>query len=97
MVSTTLAAAATTLAVTNNFVKLTGDAGGNTIGTITGGVSGQMLTLLFVDANVTITDTDAATANTVNLSAAFTSAANTTLTLINDGNKWFELARSVNG
>ena len=95
-INTTLAAAATTLAVTNNFVKVTGDAGANTLATITGGVSGQVLTLLFVDGLVTITDTAAATANTVDLSAAFTSSANDTLTLISDGNKWFEVARSVN-
>jgi len=61
-IDTTLAAAVTTLAVTNNFVNLTGDGGGNTLATITGGVSGMKLTLLFVDALVTITDTDAAIA-----------------------------------
>lgn len=96
MVSTTLSAAATTLAETNNFIKVTGDAGANTLSTITGGLSGQTLTLLFVDALVTITDTAAATANTVDLSAAFTSTANDTLTLIFDGNKWFEISRSAN-
>ena len=95
-VATTLAAAATTFAVTNNFVAVTGDAGANTVATITGGVSGQILTLLFVDGLVTITDTAAATADTVNLSAAFTSSANDTLTLIYDGVKWIEIARSVN-
>jgi hypothetical protein len=95
--SVTVAAAATTFAVTSNVVTVTGDAGGNTVATITSGVSGQILTLIFVDTKVTITDTAAATANTVNLSAAFTSAANTTLTLVNNGTKWFEIARSVNG
>jgi hypothetical protein len=96
MTSTTLGAAATTLAITSNTVKVTGDGGGNTLATITGGVSGQILTLIFVDANVTITDTAATTANTVNLSAAFTSTADDTITLIHDGNKWFETSRSVN-
>jgi hypothetical protein len=97
MQSTTLAASATAIAVTSNVVKVTGDAGANTVATITGGINGQTLILIFVDALVTITDTAAATANTVNLSAAFTSAANTTLSLVYDGNKWFETARSVNG
>lgn len=92
----TVAAAATTFAVTNNFVEVTGDAGANTVATITGGVSGQILTLLFVDGLVTITDTAAATADTVNLSAAFTSSAIDTLTLIYNGVKWIEIARSVN-
>ena len=92
----TLAAAVTTFAQTSNTMKLTGDAGANTITTITGGISGQLLTLIFVDALITITDTAAATANTVDLSAAFTSSANDTLTLVYDGNKWFEVARSIN-
>jgi len=92
----TIAAAADTFAVTNNFVEVTGDAGANTVATITGGVSGQILTLLFVDGLVTITDTDATTADTVDLSAAFTSSARDTLTLIYNGTKWIEIARSVN-
>lgn len=96
MATATLGAAATTLAITRNSVKVTGDAGGNTLATITGGVSGQLLTLLFVDALVTLTDTAAATANTIDLSAAFTSSANDTVTLLFDGNKWFEVARSIN-
>jgi hypothetical protein len=94
--ATTLGSGATTLAVASIVVKLTGDAGGNTIGTITGGISGMSLVIIFVDALVTITDTDTPTANTVNLSAAFTSSANDTLSLVYDGNKWFETARSVN-
>src|SRR3990167_10938471 len=93
----TLGVGATTFAATSDLMTITGDGGANTIGTITGGVNGQILTLLFVDANVTITDTYAATANTVNLSAAFTGAANTALTLVSNGNKWFEISRSVNG
>ena len=64
--------------------------------TITGGTAGQILVLLFVDTNLTITDTDATTANSVDLSAAFVSAADKTLMLWNNGNKWFELTRSVN-
>lgn len=96
-VALTLDAGATTLAATSDLMTVAGDAGGNTIGTITGGYSGQILTLLFVDANVTITDTDAATADTVNLSAAFTGAANTALVLLFNGTKWFEISRSVNG
>jgi hypothetical protein len=94
--ASTLVAAATTLAVTSNFATITGAAGGNTVATITGGVAGMRVTLLFVDALVTITDTAAATANTVNLSAAFTSSANDTVELIHNGTKWFEVSRSVN-
>ena len=94
--SVTIAAAATTFAVASNVVNVTGDAGGNTVATITGGTNGQVLVLKFIDALVTITDTAATTANTVNLSAAFTSTANDIMTLVFDGNKWFEMARSLN-
>jgi len=96
VISTTLGSGATTLAVASRVVKLTGHVSGNTIGTITGGISGMSLVIIFVDALVTITNDDTSTANTVNLSASFTSSANDTLSLVYDGNKWFETARSVN-
>jgi hypothetical protein len=92
----TLAAGATAIAATKSFHVITGDGGGNTVATITGGADGMVLRLLFVDALVTITDTDAHTANTVDLSAAFTSADDTVLTLIFDGTSWYETSRSVN-
>lgn len=94
--SVTCGTGATTFAVTSNTVTVTGDGGGNTIATITGGVSGQMLTLIFVDALVTITDDATGNANTVNLSAAFTSTANDVMTLVSNGTSWRESARSVN-
>jgi len=92
----TLGVGVTTFAVDSNLCVITGDGGGNTVATITGGVTGQMLVLLFTDANITITDTDAHTANTVDLSAAFTSADDTTLTLVFDGTSWYETSRSAN-
>jgi hypothetical protein len=91
----TLGASATTLAINRNVVKLTGN-GTNVLATITGGISGQILTIIFVDALVSITDTGTGAANTVNLSAAFTSTANDTITLVSDGTSWFEIDRSVN-
>lgn len=93
----TLGAAATTFAANSNSIEITGDAGANTIGTITGGASGAVLFLTFVDANVTITDTDATTADTVNLSSAFTSADDTVLQLVFDGTQWFEAGRNSGG
>jgi hypothetical protein len=92
----TLGAAATTFATTSNFQTITGDGGANTVSTITGGQVGQVLILLFVDGLVTITDTDAHTADTVDLSAAFTSADDTTITLLYDGTSWYETGRSAN-
>jgi len=95
--TTTLGVGAVTLAITRNFIVLTGDVGGNVLATITGGVAGQIIKILFTDALVTITDTDAVTADTVNLQTAFGSAANATLTLVHNGTKWFEVSRSPIG
>ena len=92
----TLAASVTTFAVSNNVMTITGDAGGNTIATITGASDGAILTLRFVDALVTITDTGGATSNTVNLSAAFTSTADDVMQLMYDGTSWYEVSRSLN-
>lgn len=92
----TCAASATTFAITKNSVKVTGDAGGNTIATITGATAVGLYTFKFEDALVTITDTDAHTANTVDLSAAFTSADDTMLLLYFDGTSFYEVSRSVN-
>lgn len=92
----TLGASATTLAIDRSVITVTGDAGGNTLATITGGSSGQIITLIFVDALVTITDDGSGTADTVNLSAAFTSSANDTIMLVHDGTSWREVSRSIN-
>lgn len=94
--TTTLAAAATTLAVTSNFVILTGDGGGNTVATMTGGVAGQRVVILFEDASVTLTDNNSHPADTFDLSAAFTSADDKVLELIFNGTSWYEIARSTN-
>ncbi|KKK79036.1 hypothetical protein LCGC14_2837580, partial [marine sediment metagenome] len=53
----------------------------------------------FVDALVTITDTDAHTANTVDLAGTatdLTSADDTTLQIVYDSVSWYEVSRSVN-
>lgn len=92
----TLGVSDTTFAIASESIEVTGDGGANTIATITGGLEGQFLALQFVDALVTVTDTAASTADTVNLSASFTSTANDILFLFFDGNKWFEVSRSVN-
>ena len=98
---TTLAAAATTVTLTNGggVLTLTGDAGANTIATITGGVSGRTLDIICVDALVTITDTDAHTADTIDLAGTatnFVCADDSVLRIIYDGTSWYEISRSVN-
>jgi len=95
--ASTLAAAATVIAVTSNFATITGDGGANTIATITGGRVGMLLNLLFVDALVTITDDNTHATDSVDLNAAFTSADDTVLQLIHNGTSWYEAgSRSVN-
>jgi len=97
----TLGAAATTFAAKANIITLTGDGGANTIATITGfahagDANAGILTLLFVDALITITDTDAHTTDTVDLNAAFTSADDVVLRLLYDGTSYYEISRSTN-
>ena len=95
--SVTMGAAATTFAVENVSVfTVTGDAGANTIATITGAAIGQRLTLIHVDGLVSYTDDNSHAANSIDLSAAYTSADDSTLTLVFDGTSWYETSRSTN-
>jgi len=96
--SKTLAASDITFALTSNIITLTGDAGANTLATITGAGIG-IYTILFVDGLITVTDDEANTANTIDLvgtGADLTSADDTTLTLMFDGTSFYEVSRSVN-
>ncbi len=92
----TMPADAVALQMTSSLMILTGDGGGNTIETIAGGVLGTRLTLIFTNNTITITDTSGSTADSVNLSASFTSSAEDTISLIHNGTKWLETSRSVN-
>lgn len=95
--SVTCAGAATTFAVDSNYVILTGDAGGNTIATITGGVTGQLLIIECVDALVTFADDNTHNANTIDLLGAnITSADDTILVLAFNGTSWYMISSSVN-
>lgn len=88
--------AATTIAVVRN-THILDCVGAETLTTITGGISGAILVLKFLDADVcTITDDDTGTANTIDISAAYLSTARDTLTLFFDGTSWVEVGRSVN-
>ena len=78
-------------------VRVTGDAGGNTITTITGGVAGQIVTLIFEDALVTINDDNTHGADSIDLVGANTTFADdATLTLVYAAGSWYEVARSIN-
>lgn len=92
-----LGAGVTTFAIDSNVCIVDGEAGGNTISTITGGVAGQLLTLIFTDPLVTITDTNTHAADTIDLVGADTTFADdATLTLVFAAGSWYEVCRSVN-
>ncbi len=91
----TILTGATFFNVSSNYMVVSA-AAGVTIALIKGGYEGQILTLEFTDTNVTITDTSTGAADTVNLSAAFTSTANDTMQLVYNGTSWREVCRSVN-
>jgi len=91
----TLGVGATTFAVTSNVITVTGDGGGNTIATITGANVG-IYVFIFADGLVTITDTNDGAGDTIDLSAAFTGADDTTLNLVYNGILWREISRSTN-
>lgn len=97
--TTTMAAGATSLNVSKNIIILTGDAGGNTLNTlVTGAPAGQEITIIFTDANITVVNDDAHTANQVDLLGGvnLVSADDTVLKLVFNGTSWYEVSRSVN-
>ena len=93
--SVVLASGATSFVASSNVMVVSASAL-VTIATITEGYEGQILTLIFLDANVTLTDTGTGANNTFNLSAAFTSTANDTIQFVFRNRSWFETSRSVN-
>lgn len=94
--ATTLGVAAATFAAAGEAMVITGDAGANAVTTVTGGVTGQILVLTFVDGFVTMTNDDGHGANTLDLAGNLVSADDTTLVMFFDGTSWYELSRSVN-
>ena len=94
----TLGFGVTTFAAVGEFMQITGDGAGNNLATITGGIAGQTLIIICVDAVVVFVNDDGHGANTIDLVGAgnLTSADDTTLTLVFDGTSWYETSRSVN-
>lgn len=77
----------------NTFISISNT---GTLNTVTNGVAGGSLTLLFSGAT-TVTDNETATADVIDLDETTGNvfAANDTLTLIHDGTKWREISRST--
>lgn len=67
------------------------NSGGTTITDFDDGYDGQEVTLIFTDANTTLTD-----GGNLALAGGFTSTANDTLTVRRSGSTWYEVRRSVN-
>jgi len=87
----TYSAGATTPSVSGVSYLDINNSSATSITNFTGAVEGQMLMLVFRNANTTITRNNAYLAGSVN----FTSATNATLTLVYDGTSWFEVCRST--
>jgi len=89
--------AATTIAVTSNVVYLTA-VGAETLTTITGGITGQLLTLICGGAGITFTDTAwGGAADTLCLTAAHVSAAGTTIVFVKQADQWVQIGIAING
>ena len=88
----TYTAGATTPSVLGVSHMLVSNSGATSITNFTNAVNGQILTLIFNDANTTVTRNNAYLFGGLN----FTSTANDTLTLIQNGGLWYEVCRSVN-
>lgn len=87
---TTLSGATPSVAAGNVFNVTNG--GATTITDFTGGQAGQTITLIFTDANTTVTD-----GGNIALSGAFTSSADDVMVLVTaNGTAWKEQSRSVN-
>jgi hypothetical protein len=82
---------ATTPSVTGITYMPISNSSATTITNFTGGVTGQILYLLFNDANTTINRSNARLAGSIN----FTSAQFATLALLFNGSEWIEVSRSV--
>lgn len=77
---------------------ITGHSLGNTLAKINkaGSFPGQVLTIIFRDALVTLTDDNSHAAGTLDLSLIFVSSTDATITMIFDGVSWYEIGRSNN-
>lgn len=82
----------TSFVITSNVVVLTGFGATNTIATITGGQSGQLLTIIFTDGLVTLTDDDSHASNTLDLTGDIVSADDTVVQLVFDGTSWYQVS-----
>ena len=91
----TLGAGDATFAVTSNVVTITGDAGGNSITTITGASPG-LYAFIFVDANVTFVDDDGHGANTIDLNGNQVGADDKVIGMVFDGTSWYKSSASAN-
>lgn len=89
--SITLAAAAVTFAVNTDSIELAGDAGGNSITSITTTAARQYLLINFLDSNVSIID-----GGNLKLSGNVAGTADDTLLLFFNGTVWRRVGGSAN-
>jgi len=87
----TLTVDSTTPDVSGGNVFVTANTVATSITTFTNGTDGQVIFIVFGDANTTVDEL-----TNIKLSAAFTSTADDTMTLVFVGGDWYEVSRSVN-
>lgn len=96
----TLGVGVATFAVKSDVMKMTGDGAGNTITTITGGLNGQRLTLIFADGLISLQNDDTHAADTIDLPGSSgtpqAQPQDTVVGLVYDGISWFGMYRSTN-
>lgn len=81
----------TTPSVRDATMFRTANTGATNITSLRDGREGQRITILFADANTTVTD-----GGNLRLAGNFTSTADDVLELVYDGEAWYELKRSAN-
>lgn len=81
----------TNFTISSNVINLTGDAGGNVITALFGGIDGQVITIRFLDILVTLVDG----VGLINLSGGvnLASAADLILQLVYTNGQWYEVSR----
>ena len=75
--------------VSSNFHKIISDGSPHNVNYIYGGKPGQILTLLFMDSNITLIDDNTHTPNTIDMSGNYTSADDGVLIFLFDGISWY--------
>ncbi len=86
----------TEFTMTSNIMQISATAGAVSIATIAGApANGCLLTLIFTDANVTLSDNNTGASNTLDLGGDISSADDKVVQLVHDGTSWFRVSAAA--